>query len=86
MIRRRFIPLIVLGLLFVAPAPARSFDWAGKLARDLEFLQSPSATLRRRAVYRLARYPKKKIARHLLDALDDTDPGVQRAAAEVATA
>lgn len=78
------IALCAPAIVCVCATPALAFDWAGKLERDLKLLRSPSATLRKRAVYRLGRYRKDQVKRYILRALRDIDPGVQQAAAEVA--
>ncbi len=82
--RFQVVALCTAALTLASTTPALAFDWAGKLARDLRLLKSPSATLRKQAVYRLGRYRKAQVEHYILRALRDIDPGVQRAAAEVA--
>jgi HEAT repeat protein len=70
--------------IFTLSSSAHAFDWAGRLQRDLKQLSSASSSKRRHAVYQLGRYRKEQVKAHVLKAMHDLAPSVQRAAAEVA--
>lgn len=83
MFRRVLVALTIAAGTQVPTAEAGVFDWIGHVEQDAEGLSSDEPQLRLKAVQDLQPYAIEWTRKHLLGALEDTDPKVRAAAGRV---